>query len=537
MNTLRLSRRPLAFFLALLIAVSSLSCYSRAQIKPTRLPKIKDISDLQILLIDSSAPISNMWIVSEPKFETNALSGQLTKSSEGFATRINTIRTNSDRIASKNMVLIYLSPTMAKSMKDSVPSSIDYKHITKIEVFEPDAGKVVLTILTGLIGIAAIGLIILIVTCNCPHVYAETADGSRQLEGSLYSGAIYPKLERSDYLPLEHLQPADNQYKIWLANEESQRQHTNIAELEVIDHAPGLQPVFDKYGTLHTLNALQSPFEAFSVSGQNVLPALIDKDQNTYLGELDQPKPNPVEKLTLSFAKPRNVHQAKLLLRAKTDPWVDYVFHEFKNELGEFADEVDKKYRRKSASETQNWVEQQKLPIAVWLETAPNQWQKVDHFGLAGASAFRNDVLQIDLSKVQGETVRIRLEYGFHFWDIDQVALDFSSNQRVQQSTLRPLFAKNHLGQDVTANLTDDDARYYDQPNIGDEALLHFEVPALTPGLERSLVLHAKGHYEILHSNAPGRPRLRELNAWKKEDALPQLSVQRWLAAKSMVAH
>jgi hypothetical protein len=538
MYPIRLFQGPIAFALAFLIALSSMSCYSRVRMSTSRLPKIQDLKGLKFVLIDASSPITHMWNLTNPKFEKDSLSANLNRASEAFGIELASIRSNSDQGKNQDLVLIYLKAEKAKSLADTVSTQISYKDITKIEVFEPDAAEVIGCILIGLGSLAAIALIALIIACNCPHVYSEAPDGSRELEGSLYGGAIYPVLERSDYLPLDHLQAVDNQYKIWLVNQESQRQHTNLAALEVIDHAPGIQPLFDKYGILHTLSFPQVPFEAIDHAGKNVLHEITAKDQKAFQGDLDYPDVEGIEKLSLRFSKPVGAKQAKLVIRAKTDPWVDYVYHEFQNALGQYADAVHRKYSQKSAAQNQAWMEDQKLPIAVWMETSPGQWRETEHFSLAGASAFRDDVLPIDLSRIQGDAVHIRLEFGFHFWEIDRVAMDFTEDQAVQQTTLRPLLAQNELGQDVTTRLTDDDDQYYDQPNIGDEARLHFEVPALAPGQERSLVLHAKGHYEVLHQNAPGRPGLSRLNAWKKENALPKLSVARWQSAKSLsVSH
>lgn len=502
--------------------------------RSSRLPKVQHIEGLEFILLDASAPISNVWVLSNAKFGQDALSARLDRATEALGSHIASINSNADRKASKDLVLIYINSLAAKSLSDTMTTTLDYKHITKIEVFEPDAGKLIVGCLMALGGLSAIALIGLIIACNCPHVYTEAPDGSRQLEGSLYSGAVYPILERSDYLPLNHLRPIKNQYKIWLSNQEAQRQHTNLVALEVIDHAPGLNPVFDKYGVLHTLQAPQAPFDASNVNGKNVLQEIVAQDHFTFLGDLEHPSDDGVEKLSLRFAKPDGAQTAKLLLRAKTNQWVDYIYHEFQNALGQYADEVNLKYSQKSAAENQAWIEDQKLPIAVWLETSPGLWVKIEHFALTGGSAFKEEVLQIDLSQISGSEIHIRLEFGFHFWEIDRVALDFSENQAVQQSTLRPIAAQTHLGQDVSASLTDDDGLYYHQLNMGDEASLQFEAPPLSTGLERSFVLRAKGYYEVLHQNAPGRPSIFKLKAWKKGNALPQLSVACWRKAKGL---
>lgn len=534
MNPIRHFQHPLALFLAFLVAVSSLSCYSRVRMNNSRLSKIKNIKGLEFLIIDSSAPISNVWLMSNPKFEQEKLTARLDRASEAFGERIVSISSNAERKASRDLVLIYISPTIAKSFADTLTTQLDYKHISKIEVFEPDAGKVVGIIFAGIGGCAVLSLIALLIACNCPHVYSEAPDGSRHLEGSLYSGAVYPQLERSDYLPLQHLQPIGNQYKIRLANQESQHQHTNLVALEVLDHAPGLRPVFDKYGQLHTLAAPQPPLAATDVSGKNVLAEITAKDQKIFLGDLENPSNDAVEKLTLTFAKPAGAKQAKLLLNAKNSDWLDVTYFEFQNALGQYADEVARKYQKKSAAENLAWAERQKIPLAVWLETLPGKWERVEHFDLPGASAFRDAVLPLDLSRVQGGEVKIRLEFGFHFWEIDRAALDFSADQAVQQTTLRPLAALDQTGQDITAGLTDDDGQYYHQPNVGDEASITFEVPPLAPGQERSLVLRAKGHYEVMHQNAPGRPSIFKLKAWEKENALPRLSRERWQELKNV---
>jgi len=537
MNPIRIFQRPFALFLAFLMAMTSLSCYSRRQVQSTRLPKIQNLKGLQFVLIDVSAPISNVWKLSNPKFEQDVFSARLDRASEAYGTKIASIKKNNDRAAYKDVVLLYLNANKAKDLPDTLSTRISYTDLTKIEVFEADAGKTVGGILLGIGCLAGLGLIVLAIACNCPHVYAEGPSGTRDLEGSLYGGAIFPSLERSDYLPLQNLQPVDNQYKIWLVNEEAQRQHTNQTSLEIIDHAPGLKPVFDKYGKLHTLSAPQPPIEATDISGNTVLHQVIGSDELSFLGDLDHPVQDGVEKLTLSFRKPNDAKQAKLLIRAKTDPWVDYIYFEFQNALGVYADHISRKYSRKSAAENEAWMERQKLPISVWIETTPGQWQKTEQFALAGASAFREDVLSLDLSALKGDIARIRLEFGFHFWEIDQVALDFSADQPVQQTTLRPISAQDHQGKDITSSLLDDDRQYYDQPNLGDEGQVRFEAPPLAPGMERSFVLQAKGHYEVLHTNAPGRPSLAKLNAWKKENALPRLSVERWRAAKGIALH
>ena len=528
MQVLRRCPSALALLLVLTAIGSILGCYSRRQMATTRLTKI-DIRELEFLVLDGTMPKRQVWVLSNLIIGEQALSARFDRASVPLIRQISDIRSNADLEGNRHRVLIYLRPSAVKISGDTSITRLDYHNVAKIEVFEPDAGKTVGVALAITVGSAiAVGLITLLIACNCPHVYAEAPAGTHHLEGSLYSGAIYPSLERSDYLPLQHLQAVDGQYHIRLANQESQHQHTNLLALEVLDHAPGLRPMFDKYGQLHSLASPQAPLAATDVSGKNVLGEVLVADEKIFVGDLENARPEATERLTLTFAKPAQARQAKLVLNAKNSDWLDYTYFEFQNALGQYADAVARKYRRLSAAENLAWAERQKIPLAVWLETTPGHWEKADYFQLAGASTFRRDVLSLDLARVQGDFVRVRLEFGFRFWEIDYAALDCSADQPVRQTTLRPIIAVDQKGADVTAALTDDDDRYYGQPQLGDEARVAFEVPPLVPGQVRSLVLRAKGHYEVLHPPAPGRPSLSHLKAWSKENALPRLSRERW---------
>ena len=56
----------------------------------------------------------------------------------------------------------------------------------------------------------------------------------------------------------------------------------------------------------------------------------------------------------------------------------------------------------------------------------------------SGPMALKKDVLVLDLSATGNEQLRIRLESGFLFWEIDWVALDFSDPVPVTVQTLLP---------------------------------------------------------------------------------------------------
>ncbi len=512
------------------MALGTMSCYSRRPMQTSRLPELS-FQDLQFIVMDPQKPMTNMWLLSKVKVEERWISARVDRATPAFVQQFYALKNKGHR----NQVLLHIEPEMAKTYGDTLSTRLTFADITKIEVFEPDAGKTFGVVLGSMAGAAAIGFIIVLIACGCPYVYTETPDGIK-LEGELYAGAAYPQLERHDWLPLQNLQTVDQQYRIKMANKLPENQHTNLLELEVIDHAPGIQPLFDKYGRLHTLRHLEPPATATNVSGADALAAVRAEDDNIFLGDLQNDRPDATERLTLTFAKPATARQAKLLIHAKTTDWLSTVYHQFQVELGAYGPKMRQKSSKKSADKLLDWMERQKMPLAVWLETTPGKWEKVDYFQGAGSIAFKNDVLVIDLSRVKGDSLRLRLEYGFHFWEIDYAALDFSPDVPVFRHTLSPASAITNTGVDVTQALARDDAAYYNQPNIDDEARVTFAAPPLSAGQERSLILHAKGHYEIYHEPMSGRPGVFQLMSWNKENALPRLSQERWQEGSQLTA-
>ena len=73
-----------------------------------------------------------------------------------------------------------------------------------------------------------------------------------------------------------------------------------------------------------------------------------------------------------------------------------------------------------------------------------------------------------------------------------------------------------------------DDKKYYIQPNIGNKALLTFQVPNQSEGTKRSFILHSKGHYEIL-KEIGGKPDIAFLKGFLKPGAFSQFSKTRFL--------
>ena len=81
------------------------------------------------------------------------------------------------------------------------------------------------------------------------------------------------------------------------------------------------------------------------------------------------------------------------------------------------------------------WSLDQGIPLSVYLETEDG-WEFADYYNVVGPLAAKDDVLEIDLSKIKGDKVKIKLEFGFLFWEIDYAAMDFTPNQSIEKYTV-----------------------------------------------------------------------------------------------------
>lgn len=529
MHHLRPQSRLLAWLLLLVVLSWQTSCsyYQRYPMSKARMPKI-DTQGLTFYLLDAAHPLSKVWYISDYSISEKSMSAFLVRLSETEAMQVTTVSSNRDARASKNEVLLFAKPQYALGLPDTLTTQIDFDQLEKIEVHEVNYGKTLAFNLLGYVGIGLLfSIIALVAKGSCPFVYANNSDGTH-FQGELYSGATYPQLERHDWLPLPELLPNGRDYQIRLANKAKEIQHTNLLELVAVDHPAGMEVLFDQYGQLHTLRQPQTPLQAVDYEGRDALAALSKQDSLLWHGDPANPRERANEGLTLTFAKPATAKQGKLVIRAKNTFWMDYMYGLFLDEFGEYSPQLRQQYLEKSPADIRQWIDRQNIPLRVSVETAPGHWQPVGKFQLAGPMALKKDVLTIDLSQIPGDQIHLQLESGFLFWELDWVALDCSAPVPVTVQKVLPASAPTQDGHDMASVLARDDDQYYSQPNVGDEAMVHYPVPAQAPGTVRSLLLHAKGHYEILRDPVPGKPSLFYLYHFQEADALPTYSRLRW---------
>ena len=362
------------------------------------------------------------------------------------------------------------------------------------------------------VAVVLLFLLVMLLTGNsCPFIYTWNGE-AYEFAGEIYSGAVYPPLERHDYLLLPGLVEENGEYKLKISNQLEEIQHTNLLELMVFDHAADQEVLVDKYGVGHLLSEQIFPHTATSLSGLELLPVILKDDDLVYLGSDPSKDPPLLDGIELSYQIPPGTQTADLVIGAKNSYWLDFVYQNFREMLGASYKMWMKKQQDGDPGKMENWSLSQNIPLSVYL-FKNGQWEFYDYYNTVGPMAFKKDILELDLSDIEEGPIRIKLETGSYFWEIDYVGLSLEQSGIDPSSVVQLTEAIDENGNSVAGSLLKDYALYYVQPEIGNEAELVFPVPDQIG--ERTLILHSKGHYEILQ-DPKGTPRLKALKEIRK---------------------
>ncbi|MEE4176093.1 MAG: hypothetical protein V2I46_01145 [Bacteroides sp.] len=470
-----------------------------------------------------------VYQLSEVEFNENTLSGVI-KPLYGYSRHINTKPDKPNRyIKNKESNILKEVQVFVNDIGEVTEGKIiiPLDQINKIEMYDPHVGATVGSWILGGVGLAAAGfaaffIILLIFKDSCPFIYVF--DGEEYaFAGEIFSGAIQPQLERHDYLQLPLPEKQSEVFQMKITNEIKEIQHTNLLELWVFDHPEGVEIITDKYGNLHTVSSLQEPGTVKSLSGKDIQSLVGKQDSFVYVGG------NPLEPLDitdgmiLEFEKPEAVKNAKLVIRAKNSFLLDYSLNRFHELFGNAYHNWQARQQKASAEQLKQWTIDQNIPLSVFIQRN-NEWEFVDYYNIAGPMAFKDDVLSIPLDLADDDPLRIKLEYGTYFWEVDYVGVDFSDNVPVTKHVVPLQSAINQLGEDVGPLLAADDDLYYDQPEIGDEAVVRFVLPPVTDD-GRSVILHSKGHYEVIRDPS-GRPQRQYLQTFREPGQFNRFTIE-----------
>ena len=434
--------------------------------------------------------------------------------------------TNPTQKIELNEVHFYIPFYSSKKVPSSYTLSLD--KVQKIEVIEKDKPRTTSSYILGAIGytlgaMAVAAIIIAATKSSCPFVSADDGN-SFSIQGEIYGGAIYPQLAKHDYLPLKLAPTADGAYHIKISNELKEIQYTDMAELWVIEHQPKTKVLAGTNGELYSISDPQAPIEASLRYHNDALKNIAEANDLHMQYFDDSASKNGVNDLMVTFHKPEQAKQAKLLLTLKNSYFLDYLYGELAKGFGKYYASYIKKQHKKTAAELLKWVSEQKIPLEISIKTADG-WKKVQELNTIGPLATREVVIPIDLSGITSKELQLRLSSGFMFWEIDAMAIDYSSNTDFAVEKLSLAQATDEKGKDIRSLINSEDGQYLAQPEIGNVATLEYKAGKKKEGMAYSYVFHTKGYYQHIR-NFTGKADIKFLKQFTKPNAFPLYGIE-----------
>lgn len=455
---------------------------------------------------------ANVWQMEDVKIGNNLLTGQINRLPEIRKTAPLSQSKRYKRRSQQyilNEVHIYANHRVWVDRVAQIPLS----SLEKIDIYSPDKGLTFASWAAGVIGVAGTAVLLATIifpanstpppppppssgSSSCPFIFTYNGD-QLNFAGEIYSGSIFPPLERDDYLHLSKIKPAENSYRILMSNQAREIQHTNLTELYIIDHPKDAVGFIDKYGKAYTCSQIQPPTSAIDFKGNSLSELLNSADDISYQSAPSAKDDDVMDEIIFTFKVPQKSTGGKLILRARNSLLLDYSYSKYLEMFGDKLLAWQNKVSKRSSANLQKWSIKQGIPLAVYLEKK-GVWEFQDQFETPGPMAFKDDILKIDLTGIDDPEIRIKLKSGKLFWEIDRVGMDFSADNKIDIKVVKPFMATDQNSLDVLPLLINDDSNYFVQPEIGDEAELLFHVPEFKNGFSRDVFLHSKGHYQIL---------------------------------------
>ena len=425
-----------------------------------------------------------------------------------------------------NEVHFYVNDNAEDFFQES--TSILLSDLQEIRIIEKNTGKTVASYVLTSIGIVAslYALLIIIVALtksSCPYVYVDDGEGFI-FEGETFGGAIGQNMQRDDYMPLPSIQANDGIYRLRISNELKERQYTDVAELMLVSHTEGQKVLLDKTGNPQLIQQLQSSTNAEELGGASLQSYLEKRDSIVYqFNNLTTPENGVV----LNFQKPSNTTDGKLVLNAKNTLWFDYAFGEMLKKFGSSFDIAMNRHAALPTDERTEKIIAQEFPLSVFV-MKNGSWQLIEYINTVGPLANRDLVIPIDLTDIEGEKVKIKLETGFMFWEVDYVGMDFSNAVASEVTILQPSTAFGTASNNWTEELSKIDGQYMAQENIGDITEIIYNIPPANQQECQSAFLHTSGYYELIR-DFEGLPQISELKKFKVPGYFSEYSKQGYL--------
>jgi hypothetical protein len=371
---------------------------------------------------------------------------------------------------------------------------------------------------------------------SCPFIYSW--DGTKWVfDAEPYGGATTQGLERADFSELESLVAVDSEYRLLITNEVNETQYTNRLELWAVHHTPGSRVVADEFGGLHTIRAPVPPSTVVDASGADLRPWFAEQDGRVWEHPATRTTDGQLRQdIVLTFPRPAGATEARLVANVATGLWGSHMIREFYEmrgpEVDQFYDAVDN--TELGRQRVLAWNLRDELFTLKLLLEEPTGWEVRGLLPGGGPFISEDRVVTLDLSRVEGDVVRLRIRPPVAFWGFDWLALDYGVDEPVEVERVSLTMATTSTGVDALSELRAVDDAYYAMPEKGEWAELRFPAVEIPDGMEQTFILSSQGYYR-LHLNSdqePDREAIAEIEL--VPDTGARLAVEAYASAQAV---
>jgi hypothetical protein len=431
-----------------------------------------------------------------------------------------------------NEVQIYATTHTAD---DTTHLRLPMTKITRVDIFSKNKGETTTNHIVSGIGMGLLLAVFIFVgvaaiACNCPQVY--TFNGSEyQFKSGVFSGAIYSSLERTDYLPLDNLVAVNGKYKFRVMNTQREEQNINQIVLMKIPHDPQINVLLDKNGRVHTFQTPVPPSSTTLIRDKSG-KTIDERDGRTYLFNEKSDSGSAFGSVILTFPIPAGAKQSKLIVNAKNSMWAGFIFEDFTSLFGGKFQKYQSRQDKANREKLDRWQKEQALSLMVYVETERG-WQLVDYFPTTGNTAARDMIMAINIPPTSQNTVRVKLESAFMFWELDYAAMDFSTDRLLQPQFIAASSATISRSSGVElASLASVDDKYC---KMLQNDFLSIEFEGKESDQPASFFLVSTGYYHSLEQ-FNGKPDVGMLKRFKKKGYFSEYSEKRFNEAQEILS-
>jgi hypothetical protein len=338
-------------------------------------------------------------------------------------------------------------------------------------------------------------------TASCPFVYSF--DGKDYiLDSETYAGAVARGLERTDVDNLEHLRAVAGRHRLLVRNDRPETDYTDELTLTVVDHPRQTRAIPDAAGVVHVVR-------------EGTLPA----SPRTYGGDTIPSRAG----WEMRFARPPNSGDTiALVVRTRNSPVASFVMENTLSLMGSdvYAWYASMQKDLVTRTVVRSWIEREGY-LEVQAGTGDGSaWRTVGRLPDVGGAIAKTNVILVDVSKMLGDSVSIRLESSPGMWILEHAELA-AYHGRAATATLRAVRATDERGADVGHLLAQRDGKYL-VATRGSVVALEYDVPAAsTSETTRSVLLNTTGFY-VIYTDDTGPPRRDIVERMMRDRAFAQ---------------